>query len=106
MKTVEEIKSIWKKSVIETFTDTFTLIEETAKEESLTSNINTNNIQACMSNVRDNMERVLAKNGIIAEDQPVLLQHQEQWTKEIMPEIMDMILNKMKLKEILIKKGN
>ena len=106
MKTIEEIKSIWKKSAVETFTNTFTIVEETAKEESLKSDINMNNIQACMSNVRDNMERVLAKNGITAEDQPVLLQHQEQWTKEIMPEIMDMILDKMKLKETLIKKGN
>lgn len=106
MKTIEEIKNIWKKSMVETCTDTFAIVEETAKEESLKSDINMNNIQACMSNVRDSMERVLAKNGITAEDQPVLLQHQEQWTKEIMPEIMDMILDKMKLKETLIKKGN
>ena len=43
MKTIEEIKSIWKKSAIETFTNTFTIVEETAKEESLKSDINTNN---------------------------------------------------------------
>lgn len=105
MKTVEEIKNIWKKSVIETFTDTFTIVEETAKEESLKPDINVNNIQACMSNVRDRMEKVLESHGITAEDKPVLLQHQEQWTKESMPWIMDLILDKMKLKETLIKKG-
>lgn len=106
MKTVEEIKNIWKKSVIETFTDTFTIVEETAKEEALKPDINVNNIQACMSNIRDNMERVLAKYGITAEETQIVKENQEQWTKESMSWIMDLILDKMKLKETLIKKGN
>ena len=108
MKTVDEIKKIWKKSMIECVTQQFTMVEQVAIDEAARSEINMNNIQACMSQVRDNMEKILESHGITDEDKEVIREHADEWVNESMPWIMDLILDssKLNIKETLAKKGN
>lgn len=106
MKTTEEIKNIWKKSMMECVTQHFTLVTTTAADEVSKPELNVNNIQACMAQVRDSMEQILESQGINNDDKIVIKEHAEEWTKESMPWIMDLIIDKLKIKETLIKKGN
>lgn len=108
MKTLEEIKNIWKKSMIECVTQQFTMVEQVAIDETAKSEFNLPRIQACMSQVRDNMERILETHGITDEDKLVIKEHAEEWTKENMHWIIELIIDKSKLnlKETLAKKGN
>ena len=106
MKTQEEIKNIWKKSMIECVTQAFPTVIETATKETTKDELNIQNIHACMSQVRDSMEKILESHGINDEDKAIIKEHADEWTKESMPWIMDLIVDKLKIKETLIKKGN
>lgn len=106
MKTTEDIKKIWKKSLIEVTNEVFDDVIKTAAKESANPVVDTNNIIACMSMVRDRMEATLKKNGLNDEDTAEVKKHQDEWTKENMPWMMDLIMDRLKIKETLIKKGN
>ena len=106
MKTTEEIKNIWKKSLIEVTNLVFDDVMKTAAEESSKAELNTNNIVACMSMVRDRMEETLKRNGLNEDDIVVVTEHQKEWTQENMKWIMDLITDRLKLKEKLAKGGN
>lgn len=108
MKTVDEIKKIWKKSMMECVTQQFNMVEQTAIDEAAKPEINMSNIHACMAQVRDNMERILESHGITDEDKLVIKEHGDEWVNESMPWIMELILDssKLNIKETLAKKGN
>lgn len=104
-KTTENIKNIWKKSMIEVTNEVFDEVIKTAAEESSKPILDPSHIIACMSMVRDRMENTMTKNGITDEDIPVVKQNQDAWTKESMPWMMDLIMDRLKIKETLIKHG-
>jgi len=106
MKTTEEIKNIWKKSLIEVTNEVFDEVMKTAAEETAKAEYNTNNIIACMSMVRDRMETTLHNNGLTDEDVKVVIENQSEWTKENMHWINELITDRLNLKEKLIKGGN
>ncbi len=105
MKTLEEVKAIWKKSLIEVTNEVFDDVIKTAAEESKKVELNPNNIIACMSMVRDRMENTLTKNGITDEDIQIVKDHTDEWTKENMPWLMDLICDRLHIKETIIKQG-
>ena len=106
MKTAEDIKKIWKKSLIKVTNEVFDDVIKTASEESAKPVIDPSNIIACMSMVRDRMETELKNNGLDEDDVTELKKHQDEWTRENMPWMMDLIMDRLKIKETLIKKGN
>ena len=105
MKTVDEIKKIWKKSLIEVTNEVFDDVIKTASEETKNPELNPANIIACMSMVRDQMENTLTKNGITDEDIQIVKDYTDEWTKESMPWLMDLICDRLHIKETIIKQG-
>ena len=105
MKTVEDIKKIWKKSLIETTNEVFDEVIKTASEETKKDTLDSNNSIACMSMVRDKMENTLRNNGLNDEDVSELKKHQDEWVRESMPWMMNLITDRLKIKETIIKQG-
>jgi len=105
-KPIDNIKKIWKKTLIEVTNEVFDDVIKTASEESAKPAIEPSNIIACMSMVRDKMEHKLKENGLDEEDTIKLKKHQEEWVKESMPWMMDLIMDRLNIKETIIKKGN
>lgn len=105
MKTIEDIKKIWKKTVIEVTNEVFDDVIKTANEESSKPEIDVNNIIACMSMVRDRLESKFTDNGLNEDDITEVKKYQAEWTRESMPWMMDLITDRLKIKETLIKKG-
>ena len=106
MKTLDDIKKIWKKTVIEVTNEVFDEVLKTAHEESSKSEIDSSHIIACMSMVRDKLENKFKDNGLNEDDIAEVKKYQTEWTKESMPWMMDLITDRLKIKETLIKKGN
>lgn len=106
MKTLEEIKKIWKKSLIEVTNEVFDDVIKTATDETNKSELDATNILACMSMVRDKMEAKLKEHGITDDDTQYIKEHDQEWIQESMPWLMELIADRLHIKEALIKKGD
>lgn len=106
-KTIDEVKAIWKKSLIEAASENFKMIEGVAQEEIKKPELNPNNIEACMAHLQAKMEDKLKANGINDEDIPIIKEHGKEWVTESIDWIFDLVMDTMKprLNEAIIKNG-